>query len=176
MKAICYTYTDPTPARLGTLVAVVRPDYTHWDSKKETEDEFLQRTLAKHRLAADDARDFQFIEESEIPDKSFRNAWEQGDKSIGVNMPKARDLHREALRVLRAPKFGPIETAQRSAFSRDDKVQAAALEAQLQALRDVTADPAIEAAQTPEELKAVMPAVLLNGSSGGAGGVKPKAR
>ena len=35
------------------------------------------------------------------------------------------------------------------------------IEAQKQSLRDATADPAIEAAQTPEALKAVWPSVLL---------------
>lgn len=94
-------------------------------------------------------------------DRTFRNAWViDGSGKTSVDMPKARDIHRQRLRRLRDPKFEPLERAQRTALVSGDRAQAAAIETQLQALRDATADPAIEAAQTPDELKAVIPAVL----------------
>jgi hypothetical protein len=75
-------------------------------------------------------------------------------------MARAREIRRDQLRLLRAPIFEPLERAQRSALVRGNTAEAAAIELKLQALRDVTDDPAIEDAQTPEELKAVMPAPL----------------
>ncbi len=50
-----------------------------------------------------------------------------------------------------------------NALEGGDKEAIAAAAARKQTLRDVTDDPAINAAMTPEELKSVMPEVLANG-------------
>lgn len=125
----------------------------------EDDEAFLLRLAAK--VVPPDATNIQFLAEEDIPaDRTFRNAWEQGDKVVAVNMPKARDLHRDKLRGLRSSEFEPLERQQRTALSTGDIAAAQAIEAKLQALRDVTADPAIEAARTPDELKAVLPEPL----------------
>lgn len=77
---------------------------------------------------------------------------------ITVNMDKARDIHRNAMRQAREPKFKELDVAYMVAIERGQDT--AEIIAQKQALRDVTKDPAIDAAQTTEELKAVWPEVL----------------
>lgn len=79
---------------------------------------------------------------------------------IKVNMTKAKEIHRENLRKLREPLFTPLDTAFMKALEAGDAAAQAEIAAKKQALRDVTKAPGIEAAQTPEELKAVVPDVL----------------
>ena len=75
-------------------------------------------------------------------------------------MPSAREIHRTRLRELRRPLFVENDVAIRDAQIDGDNVKLAAAIARRNALRDVTADARIDAAQTAEELKAVMPEVL----------------
>ena len=77
---------------------------------------------------------------------------------ITVNMEKARDIHRQRLREARAPLFNALDVAFQRAM--ETGADTAEIVAKKQALRDVTADPAIDAAQTTDELKAVWPEVL----------------
>lgn len=90
-------------------------------------------------------------------DRAFRNAWVLTGKDVTVDMPKARELHRDRLRVLRAPKLAELDMQYLRADETKDETEKARIATEKQALRDVTADPAIEAATTPEELKAVIP-------------------
>lgn len=94
-----------------------------------------------------------------ITDRTFRAAWEDTGK-IDVNMPKARDIHRDRLRAIRAPLLADLDTQYMRADETGDAILKAEIAAKKQALRDITDDPAIEAAKTPEELKAVRPAIL----------------
>lgn len=95
-------------------------------------------------------------------DRIYRDAWcdETADHVVDIDMPKAKEIHRVVLRSLREPKFSKIEREQRTALSNGDAKAAARAEQKLQALRDVTSDPAIEAATTLEELKSVIPEAL----------------
>ena len=77
---------------------------------------------------------------------------------ITVNMDKARDIHRQRLREARAPLFNALDVAFQRAM--ESGADTSSIVAQKQALRDVTADPAIEAAQTTDALKAVWPEAL----------------
>lgn len=77
---------------------------------------------------------------------------------ITINMAKARDIHRAKMRDARGPLFASLDVAyQRATETGSDT---SAIVAKKQALRDVTSDPAIEAAQTTVELKAVWPSIL----------------
>ena len=94
-------------------------------------------------------------------DRGFRDAWkdDRGLK-VGVDMPKAREIHKERLRVKRLPLMDALDVAYSRADEQGDQSKKREIAAKKQALRDVTADPAIEAAQTPEELKNVIPEAL----------------
>ena len=152
MKKIIFTRAD------GGLSVVHPVINTHPVPEDITEQQALERAFA--RLPAE-AIDPQIVDESAIPsDRTFRAAWKAVGKSIEHDMDKCREIHKTKLRELRSPKFEPIERAQRTALVNGDTATARTLEANLQALRDVTNHPAIAAAVTPEELKAVIPDAL----------------
>lgn len=105
-----------------------------------------------------DAINPRFVTVAEIPtDRTFRDALKS---DLTHDMVKCREIHKNKLRALRALKFEPLERAQRTALAVGDGTTALQVEKKLQALRDVTSDPRIAAATTPEELKGVIPAVL----------------
>src|SRR5437762_211267 len=63
---------------------------------------------------SDDEKDVVGVREisaDEVPrDRTFRNAWTD-DGSLSIDMDKARDIHRDRLRQLRAPKLAALDTA-----------------------------------------------------------------
>jgi hypothetical protein len=98
----------------------------------------------------------------EQTDRTFRNAWTHGPgkRKPDVDMPKAREIHRERLRVMRAPLLEQLDSEYLRADEAGNPQEKKRIAVRKQALRDVTDDPAIEAAQTPDQLKAVIPEVL----------------
>jgi hypothetical protein len=126
--------------------------------------EYIDAIIAKHnwqdglapvswRVVPND-----FVDES--TDRYFRNAWKDGGDKPGVDMPKAREIHRDKLRVMRLRPLEALDTAYMRADEVGDQQEKRRIATQKQALRDVTADPRIDAAATPEELKAVIPDAL----------------
>lgn len=95
-----------------------------------------------------------------LPDRTFRAAWKLSGSALAVDMPKARELHIERLRALREPLLAASDIEFIRAIEANDRDKQIEVAARKQALRDVTADPSISAARTPEELKAAIPAVL----------------
>ena len=103
----------------------------------------------------------QIVEDSVIPpDRTFRRGLRQNGSNVVFDMPACREIHRSRLRELRRPLFTEIDAAIRDAQIDGDNAKLATAIARRNALRDVTADPRIEAARTPEELKAVVPQIL----------------
>lgn len=89
---------------------------------------------------------------------AYRGAWTwtTPEPVIDIDMAKAREIHRDILRKLRAPRLAALDVEFMRAIERgapDSEVQE--INAKKQALRDIPAHPSIESAQTPEELKAV---------------------
>ena len=101
---------------------------------------------------------WQEIDEAAVPPRLFRNAYELGEKVPEINMVKARDIHRDAMRVTRAPLLENLDIEFQRAYK--DPAEQDRIETEKQTLRDVTDDPAINIAKTPEELKAIWPEVL----------------
>lgn len=94
-------------------------------------------------------------------ERTFRDAWEAtGDDTgvIGINMDKAKELWREKIRMARVPELEQLDAAFMKAL--EIGADTTAIVAAKQALRDAPVDPAIDAATTPDELKAVQPAGL----------------
>lgn len=79
---------------------------------------------------------------------------------IVINMDKAREIKKDMIRQERAPLFEKLDVQFIRAMEMGDATLQAEVAAKKQALRDATIDPSIEAAQTPEELKQVRPAIL----------------
>jgi hypothetical protein len=106
------------------------------------------------------------IDPATIPqDRYFRDAWShvagKAGAQIAVDMTKAREIHRNALRRARAPLFAEADVDYAKADEAGDTATKEAVRDYKQALRDAPQDPRIDAAMTPEELKAIVPDVLL---------------
>lgn len=102
-------------------------------------------------------------ERAELPaDRDYRNAWCVLENNrgfyIGHDLEKAKDLHRAKLREARAPLLAAADVDfMRALEAGADPSQ---IVASKKALREITADPAIAAARTIEELKAVTLGIL----------------
>lgn len=93
---------------------------------------------------------------AEVPtDRSFRAAWRDSGKSIDIDMDHAKAITRDRLRKERAPLLADLDVQAIRAVETDDKAKLLEVAAEKQRLRDITALPGIEAAATPEELKAI---------------------
>ena len=117
----------------------------------------MSKTLIKIGAMTVDAADYETPAE-----RTFRNAWSFGGNPeagvITVDMGKAKAIWRDKIRVARAAAFDALDAAFMKAL--ETGADTSAIVAQKQALRDAPADPAIDAATTPEQLKAVQPAGL----------------
>ena len=159
MKKIIYTDSE---SRLWIVGPVINT-HTLVDGKVVqipeiiAEEQALQRALAK---IPQGAIDIQIVDESVIPtDRTFRNAWKAGNGVVEHDMEKCRELHRERLRDLRKPKLDALDVDFMRAL--ESGAPTGAITAKKQALRDVTSDSRLDAAQTVEELKLVIPSALL---------------
>lgn len=90
--------------------------------------------------------------------REYREAWTwtTPEPVIDIDMVKARDICRHGLRRRRKPLLEALDVEVRRAARAGNVSRVAELNAQYQPLLDVTADPAIEVAQTVEDLKAVV--------------------
>lgn len=77
---------------------------------------------------------------------------------ISVDMDKAKEIWREKIRMARTGKLEALDAQFMKAL--ETGADTSAIVAEKQALRDAPADPAIDAATTPDELKLVQPAGL----------------
>ncbi len=100
-----------------------------------------------------DCVSWRIIDKSDVPaDRSFRNAWKP---DLTVDMPKAREIHRNTLRRARGPALAALDIEFMRALEVGDTQKIDLINTQKQKLRDITGNPEIEAAQTPEALKAI---------------------
>ena len=79
---------------------------------------------------------------------------------ITINMTKAVEIKKDMIRAERKAKLEALDVDFMRAVEQGDTEAQATIAAKKQALRDATDDPAITAAKTPEELKAVVPSAL----------------
>ena len=79
---------------------------------------------------------------------------------ISIDMDRARALHRTRLRAARLPLLAALDIAWQRAMEAGDSGLAADVVAQKQVLRDLPASPAIDAAETPDQLLAAMPGIV----------------
>ena len=120
---------------------------------KEATPEYINSEILKSNL---DAKSWRIIQDSDIiPDRTFRNAWKDLGHKLDVDMPKAREIHREHLRQARGDLLAQLDTEYLKADENNDNAKKQEIKQKKQFLRDITQHPAIETAQTPEELKNV---------------------
>lgn len=145
MKKIAFKRPD------GGLSIINPTINTHPVSEGITEDQALERAWkdvppdAINPIVVDDAPS----------DRSYRNAWTHDGSAIVHDMIKARELHKDILRARRAPKLADLDIAYQRADEDGDSAKKQTIAAQKRALRDVTKDPAIEAARSIDDLKII---------------------
>lgn len=90
-------------------------------------------------------------------ERTFREGWEANADTgvISVNMAKAKDIWRDKIRAARVEPLAALDTAYMKAL--ETGADTASIIAQKQALRDAPSLASIDAATTPDELKAVQP-------------------
>ena len=93
----------------------------------------------------------------EVPaERTFREAWEATEEpTIVVNMGTAKDVWRDKIRAAREPELAKLDTAFMKALEAGSSTTQ--IVADKQALRDAPSHANIDAATTPDELKAVQP-------------------
>lgn len=159
LRVITAEYRPSTPEEIA---AGSGPRVKNW-SVEPTPD-YIEAIIAKHdwppplRAVSWEIAPNDIVNEG--TDRTFRGAWRANGKRIDVDMPKAREIQRERLRRMRAPLLEELDVDYMKAGELGNDAAQGLITTKKQALRDVTADPAIEAAQTPEELKAVVPGAL----------------
>lgn len=135
------------------------PRVLNWRVKPTPE--YIDSIIAKHNWPTHlQAVSWEIVPDdivTEQTDRTFRNAWKAGGGRIDVDMPKAREIHRQRLRIARAPLLEALDVEYQRADETGDVQGKRRVAEEKQKLRDVTADPRIEAAETPEQLKAVWP-------------------
>lgn len=159
-----FTTDAPTVEDVPVLTDAQRVQYTRW-ARTITAD-VVETELAAARF--DDVLSWRFIDRAHLPtDRTFRDAFMDGgpDVGISVDLDRARELRRDQLREARAPLLAELDTAYMRALESGDATTQAQIVARKQALRDVTADPAIDAATTVEALKAAGSATIASATA-----------
>lgn len=158
MKCITLEYPDGSVAIRGGLGPNM---LARFKGDREAALQYILKQLVPQQNPGATAR----VENVTFPDdRDFRDAWVRRNGTIETDMPKARAIHRDRMREARAPELAKLDVDYQRADERGDKIEKQRIAAKKQALRDVTDDPAIEAAETPGQLRAVWPKALPRGS------------
>jgi hypothetical protein len=75
-------------------------------------------------------------------------------------MVKAVEIHKNKLRELRAPKLSELDIEYMKAVESGNSGLMQSIATQKQALRDVTSDPSLTSAKSPDDLKKIIPEIL----------------
>jgi len=92
-------------------------------------------------------------------DRTFREAWSFNEAVVEINMTAAKVIHKDNLRAERAPRLAELDVAYMKALEAGSGADAVA--ASKTTLRNITDDARIDAATTPDALKALNLATLL---------------
>lgn len=92
-------------------------------------------------------------------DRSFRAAWQFNGDAVEVDMVTAKAIHKDKLRAERKPLLDALDVEFMRTLEQGQATTA--ITAKKQALRDITDDIRIDAAATPEDLKALDLVTLL---------------
>ena len=99
---------------------------------------------------------FEIVEDSAIPaDRFFRGAWVANGAAVEIDLPKAQEIGHTIRRAKRGEEFAPYDEVIAKQIPGNDAAEA---EAARQAIRDKYAaiQDAIDAAETPDEIKAAL--------------------
>ena len=92
-------------------------------------------------------------------DRTFRGAWQYNGKAVEIDMTKAREIHKDNLRIERKPRLEALDVDYMKALEAGSGADAIA--AKKKTLRDITADAKIANAADADALKALTLDTLL---------------
>ena len=96
---------------------------------------------------------YEIVEDSAIPtDRSFRNAWKQNSKTIETDMTKAKEIHKDKIRIARTPKLAELDIEFQRAL--ETSADTSTIVAKKQVLRDAPSASGISTAASEADLKA----------------------
>ena len=96
---------------------------------------------------------YEIVEDSVIPtDRIFRNAWKQNSKTIETDMTKAKEIHKDKIRIARTPKLAELDIEFQKALETSSSTTDIVAKKQL--LRDAPAASGISTAASEADLKA----------------------
>ncbi len=129
----------PVPHRLATIDEIAARDVpAMWDAPDGVEWHIV---------------DVEHIREVTGDSRYFRDAWQHDNGVVSISMEKAREIHKEKLRQQRTSLLAALDIETMRALAAKDDAAIAEIEERKQALRDITDDPAIASAKTPEALQ-----------------------
>lgn len=103
---------------------------------------------------------YYLMDERDAPaDRTFRNAWECPDGVVRVNMPKARGIHMNTIRVVRNAELAAKDITFMRAVEVGDTLSQSTIAIEKQVLRDIPQTFDLTA-RTPEALQAKWPPEL----------------
>jgi hypothetical protein len=145
-------YDPDTAERMGFALVGER-----W--ARQITDTMIDAYLAKHAIPS---VSWERVAEGDIPHehREYRNAWALNGAAVHVDIQKARDVHRDRLRLERIPLLAALDVEFMRAIERGDATVQAEVAARKQALRDAPADARIKNAANAEALKALTLAEL----------------
>jgi hypothetical protein len=157
MKRIYLTLPDGRVRKISPSPSTLEAS----QAKGETEEQYLAARMARAKEVGviPEGADYVILDDSQVPGRGeldvFRDAWKLKRGAIEIDMPRAREVQKARLRRERAPLLAALDADWSRAVAKGDAKAAQEIEAQRQALRDVTIDPAIDAATSPDDLKAI---------------------
>jgi hypothetical protein len=124
----------------------------------ESEDDFVNRVAKKD---VPYGVPYKIINTSDIPaDRSFREAWEEKNRKISVNINKARTIHMNRLREMRKPIFEKLDVEAVRAMEDKDEEKLEEIKAKKQVLRDIPQTLDLSEVISPDVLKTIIPDAL----------------
>jgi len=88
-------------------------------------------------------RTYQIVDDGQIPeDRTYRNAWVEGDKKIDIDMPRARVIFLDNIRTIRNAKLAELDVEVMKKIEKGEST--AELATEKQRLRDLPETLAVE--------------------------------
>jgi hypothetical protein len=137
-------------------------DDGHFVKRLGTKEE-IDLEISRHSTAWEPSRlpikGWEIITDEDLPStREYRNAWvnhgldKPKGKKIEHDMPKAREIKKNALRLLRFPLLQQLDAEYMMSLEQGNSEESNKIAKEKQRLRDITIDPRIEAAKTIEDL------------------------
>ena len=129
---------------------------------KVTDAEFLQFAITRSRESGDITGEapVYIVEDSDLPDLYFFEAWEWVEGSVVINMTRARAIHLAAIRTARNEALAALDVPFMRSVEIGDTKELARIAEEKQILRDLPKTFVLTGANSPDALSEMWPEEL----------------